>query len=199
MAAAGTTFLTLPREIRNKIYALALGGDVYRLRPLSMRSKKVGFIQLRENPLGLLLVCRQIYQEARLLPFTSNTFSFNRLNARLSHLTVEQLARVRHIRLETFRFMPILEKLEQTIEGSYLSEMLESFAESFVGVRIVELLGVNQAGTLWPKDVGWLVGDFVLANGAGYYRGAFEDMAHLEWPEASITSRLVERIDEADI
>ena len=87
--------LILPGEIRNKIYAFALGGDVYRLKPLidpnsypkPPPDRPVGFIQVCPHPLGLLLTCRQVYQEARLYPFKSNTFSLSSLRASLSLLT----------------------------------------------------------------------------------------------------------------
>ncbi|PVI04525.1 hypothetical protein DM02DRAFT_651474 [Periconia macrospinosa] len=62
-------FLRLPPEIRNRIYEFVLGGRLLLLSPPELRD---GY---PVNSLALLLVCRQIHQETRDLPFTLNRFT----------------------------------------------------------------------------------------------------------------------------
>lgn len=96
-------FLRLPGEIRNKIYGFVVGGHHIRIgyTPHLHQSKTIkgephrihvggGFfhhLAARGKPsrryqkaqslhLGLLRVCRQVYGEAALLPYSANMFSF---------------------------------------------------------------------------------------------------------------------------
>ena len=64
----------MPAEIRNLIFGYALGGRTFHI------SHYIGQhitknITISENALALLAVCRQIFAETALLPFSSNTFS----------------------------------------------------------------------------------------------------------------------------
>jgi hypothetical protein len=56
----------LPAEIRNQIYKYVLGGNVYYVESFWRPN----------NKLSVLWSCQQIYAEAKLLPYSCNTFSF---------------------------------------------------------------------------------------------------------------------------
>lgn len=71
----------MPPEIRNRIYAYILGG-----RRIDLYSTELGLVELykehdgfkidKSNPFLLLRVCRQVYAESCLLPYSLNTFLF---------------------------------------------------------------------------------------------------------------------------
>jgi hypothetical protein len=67
--------LRLPPEIRNRIWAYALGGKV--IRQVFTRRKCVLLPKPQEriNAFTLLAACRQIYVETAVLPFAANTVS----------------------------------------------------------------------------------------------------------------------------
>lgn len=68
-----SSLLKLPAEIRNIIFRYALSGVEYKIKEddnLSMRN-----IVTQPDALALLAVCRQIYSETALLPFSLNIFS----------------------------------------------------------------------------------------------------------------------------
>lgn len=68
--------LSLAAEIRNQIWEYALGGKIFRQVVCHYPTEKfLPKMSERKNTLALLLVCRQIYAETALLPFSSNTFS----------------------------------------------------------------------------------------------------------------------------
>jgi hypothetical protein len=69
--------LRLPPEIRNRIWAYALGGKV--IRQIFTRRKCVLLPQPQEriNAFTLLAACRQIYAETAALPFAANTVSIS--------------------------------------------------------------------------------------------------------------------------
>ncbi len=78
--------LSLPPEIRNRIYDLVLGGQMLwisynfheRHDIIKGRLKKIhtGFKLDQKVQIGFLRVCRQIYGEAALLPYALNKFIF---------------------------------------------------------------------------------------------------------------------------
>jgi hypothetical protein len=96
-------FLQLPGEIRNRVYELILAGRLISIAPrqpskhvATKRSSCYAVIEpyatpgnwYRENEweyfrssLQILLVSRQIYLDARLLPFTLNTFDYQTLGS----------------------------------------------------------------------------------------------------------------------
>ncbi|KAH9873836.1 hypothetical protein IAQ61_004463 [Plenodomus lingam] len=70
--------LRLPAEIRNKIWALSLGGQVMRLLgsvPNGSR-RVIALSSTERSGVALLRVCRQIYAEAAGMPLSLNTFSY---------------------------------------------------------------------------------------------------------------------------
>ncbi|KAJ4992148.1 amino acid transporter [Stagonosporopsis vannaccii] len=67
------SLLHLPAEIRNKIYACALGGNTWSINMGSGRTKPHADNSTKHT-LALLQVNRQIYAEARLFPYLYNTF-----------------------------------------------------------------------------------------------------------------------------
>jgi hypothetical protein len=99
--------LRLPAEVRNIIYVLVLGNRTYRFHDAVSRPHA----QLRTNNechvLALLLVSHQIYAEARLLPYSLNTFSFREceisLMPFLAHRHLAHLRAIRFIELVTFQ------------------------------------------------------------------------------------------------
>ena len=65
--------LRLPGEIRNRIYYFTLGGNTWHIddrRKLTCKTPK----SERNDHRALLRVCRQIYDEARLLPWSLSDF-----------------------------------------------------------------------------------------------------------------------------
>ena len=65
--------LRLPGEIRNRIYDFTLGGNTWHIdqrRKLTCKTPKAE----RNDHRALLRVCRQIYNEARLLPWSLSDF-----------------------------------------------------------------------------------------------------------------------------
>jgi hypothetical protein len=88
---ASSPLLRLTGELRNQIYTYILYTGTYHItisrtqiiRDISATNtryrKKITFNRLRDTPpthFSFLRVCRQIYTETRLLPFTLNTFCF---------------------------------------------------------------------------------------------------------------------------
>jgi hypothetical protein len=72
-----TPLLRLPAELRVQIWKYALGGKMYQVYcwPSDNYHKNpTRVLNSERNYLSLLRTCRQIYQEARLIPFTSNCF-----------------------------------------------------------------------------------------------------------------------------
>ncbi|CAI6287152.1 unnamed protein product [Periconia digitata] len=69
-SATKPPLLRLPPEIRNQIYELVLGGNEFCF------GKSSDKFPLPANFLALLLVNRQIWAEARDIPFKSNKFDF---------------------------------------------------------------------------------------------------------------------------
>ncbi|OSS50713.1 hypothetical protein B5807_04068 [Epicoccum nigrum] len=70
-------FLRLPAELRETIYTHALGGHIWKMS-MSYVDKDTTLARADNSSphaLALLLTNRQIYSEARLLPFAANTFS----------------------------------------------------------------------------------------------------------------------------
>lgn len=57
------------------IFAYALGGRTFRIEGLENGSTNCENKRKFKHALALLQVCRQIYAETALLPFSTNTFS----------------------------------------------------------------------------------------------------------------------------
>lgn len=186
--------LVLPAEIRSQIYEFALGGDIYRLKT---SGQGAGFIQVRPNPLGLLLACRQIHKEARLISFVSNTFSFRTLDTRNSLLSTVQISLIRHIRIETFQFMAMLDGI-----GTPLSDEckmgLPAFRSVLHGVRVIEVLRMELPDFGDP----YIIAEFYRVwhkqrQGADAdYKSNLQKMVRATWPDAEVTFRSVKELSQ---
>jgi hypothetical protein len=78
MAQDQSVLCSLPAEIRNNIFALALTAEDDVSQPYRDDSKyyRPGYRYRRKVDLSLLRTCRQIYREARLLPISMNEHLF---------------------------------------------------------------------------------------------------------------------------
>ncbi|KAI4926058.1 uncharacterized protein J4E92_006795 [Alternaria infectoria] len=66
--------LRLPAEIRHLIFGYALGGKTFHIDYNEYQGIAKN-MTVSKNTLALLAVCRQVFAETALLPFSSNTFS----------------------------------------------------------------------------------------------------------------------------
>ncbi|CAN9321678.1 unnamed protein product [Alternaria sp. RS040] len=66
--------LRLPPELRCLVFEYVLGGNTYEIR-YHQKSEAVKNTTISKHALALLSVCRQIFAETALLPFSLNTFS----------------------------------------------------------------------------------------------------------------------------
>jgi hypothetical protein len=69
--------LRLPAELRNQIFRYALGGETWNFVVRESNRHRVRNCSGFQHALALLAVCRQIYAETALLPFSLGSFSFN--------------------------------------------------------------------------------------------------------------------------
>lgn len=69
--------LRLPAELRNQIFQYALGCKTWTFLVRESHQQTVYVPSRLEHALALLAVCRQIYAETALLPFSLDTFSFD--------------------------------------------------------------------------------------------------------------------------
>jgi hypothetical protein len=96
--------LRLPAEIRNQIWRLVVGGKVIREQVTKRgRAQMLPRPCERTNTFALLRVCRQIYAETALLPFSANTFLFRRywdMGGRTNDLRKHQYSQIRDVQLE---------------------------------------------------------------------------------------------------
>jgi hypothetical protein len=103
--------LRLPAEIRNQIWRLVVGGKVIREQVTKRRRARVLPRPCdRINIFALLRVCRQIYAETALLPFTANTFSFVDfwdIGRRTKDLRKYQYSQIRTLQLELYYLYPV--------------------------------------------------------------------------------------------
>jgi hypothetical protein len=76
----GSPLLRLPPELRYLIWKYVLGGQTLQFRFVKKKSSNmegmVPPISERANGLDLLRVCRQVYAETALVPYTANIFAF---------------------------------------------------------------------------------------------------------------------------
>jgi hypothetical protein len=78
------SFLLLPAELRNHIYAYVLGGETFTIhcwRRYTPYGFETRILRKRRAFLALLAVCRQLHYETRLLPFRLNVFRFKSQDA----------------------------------------------------------------------------------------------------------------------
>jgi hypothetical protein len=70
-----SSILRLPGELRNMIYVCVLHEDGYTIRDAPLPGCRSGTSHVPHR-LAILCVCAQIYQEAVLIPFALNVFTF---------------------------------------------------------------------------------------------------------------------------
>src|SRR5947209_19167819 len=80
MLSGHVQLLTLPTELRLQIlsFALSIDWDDERIANLDISRKFRKPVSHGATNFDLFLVCRQIYHEARLIPFQNSEFSFQR-------------------------------------------------------------------------------------------------------------------------
>jgi hypothetical protein len=69
--------LRLPAELRNLIFRFALGGNTWSFVVREPYGQRIHNCSGFQHTFALLAVCRQIYVETALLPFSLRSFSFN--------------------------------------------------------------------------------------------------------------------------
>jgi hypothetical protein len=132
-SSQSSRLLSLPAEIRRQIYA-----EVFALNPKPKISLSI--LYNRPNVIGslphlpLLETCRQIYSEARLIPFESNCFQFYRWYGSSSMECRKFLAKLAPWQVEAIRDIQ-LGITECEIRGLGMKGASDAFAE------ICELLG----------------------------------------------------------
>ena len=150
--------LALPLEIRLEIFSQAVSIDCSDKRIEALDLSRSSRTNSSRNALGLelLIVCRQIYQEARLLPFQTSRFAFQRWYGSstseclkfLKRLEPMQTASLRHLSLHiTEADMGSVNRVDE-ICSCLLAESEETIGRS--GLRVLDL-HINRAGT-WPNQ-----------------------------------------------
>ncbi|KAJ8110971.1 hypothetical protein OPT61_g6313 [Boeremia exigua] len=104
--------LRLPPEIRNNIWEYVLGGKILDVVFLSSRKGRyleektaISPLSLPESSHALLQVCRQLYKETALLPFSTNSFRFesNQAFDWIRHLLKVQQGLIKNVHIVTHR------------------------------------------------------------------------------------------------
>jgi hypothetical protein len=125
----------LPVELRLNIYDLVLGAYGFLQRPYNTHEQK-------RNTLSLLLVNRQVYDEARVLPFRNQVFDFDKPSASgmddcgrlLRRLCNWQMQEIQHIKLA------VLERdLTADVNESIWIFLCTSFSDEEVGLKHLKL------------------------------------------------------------
>lgn len=106
--------LRLPAELRNKIFAYTLGGKTFKIIPGYYDIPTMNATNSK-YALALLQVCRQIYAETTLLPFSINTFS-----ASSPHSLKRWVERLHPARAQSITWIRLKFRRE-VCDGSYLS------------------------------------------------------------------------------
>jgi hypothetical protein len=103
-----SSFLCLPAELRNQVYTYVLGGETFSIH-CWRRYTPFGFatriLRKRRFFLALLVVCRQLHSETRLLPFRLNAFRFKSQDAFdswLDKFTLDQQETIQNVHLVTW-------------------------------------------------------------------------------------------------
>jgi hypothetical protein len=86
--------LRLPPEVRMMIWSYALSGQTIKLAP---KRRPLEMVVWSHDRFPLLRVCRQVYSEAAILPYTLNTFYFTILQHYLDYARSSLIKHVQHI------------------------------------------------------------------------------------------------------
>lgn len=156
MHVAPSNLLALPIEIRLQIYSLALSIDCSDKRISALDLSRSTRTRTSQEVLGIdmLLVCRQVHQDARLLPFQTSRFAFQRWYGSstaeclkfLQRLEPQQTSALRHLALHITEVdMGSSSQIDKIC--SYLSpDPAEDITKP--GLRVLDL-HVSRAG-IWP-------------------------------------------------
>ncbi|KAF2837375.1 hypothetical protein M501DRAFT_995982 [Patellaria atrata CBS 101060] len=137
------SLLGLPPELRNQIYNYALFQDIWTYDPNDFRLEAP--LRRASLDLRILLTCRQIYQELRLLAFTLVRFNTRKLpltelQPALSNLSQDQIASIRSLWLDVgFRYFMFYDGAGRGIQleslGLSISHLLIDLSdETFLAV-----------------------------------------------------------------
>jgi len=129
---AESPLLRLPGEIRNHIYEHVLGQRTYALWVYSFKATYT-----HPNDLALLRVCRKVYDEAKLLPFSLNTFCFPHFFKSYHTLMLGLDAAERQV-IHTVRITFYLREAESLVADLHECR-LDSLSQVFPAVRSVHL------------------------------------------------------------
>ena len=154
--AQQSLFLRLPAELRHQIHHHIFADEVLTISRISEQYSGVQNSSFYEEWVGraftmptllrLLFVCRQVYHEARLVPFSAPVFSFTagdepRLGHELDRLTEQQRRHISSVRLVTWNFMSMVCSWREPIEGRSAEASTGdlSFLNSLPNVRRIEV------------------------------------------------------------
>jgi hypothetical protein len=136
-----SSFLRLPAELRNQIYAYILGGETFNIH-CWRRYTPFGFatriMRKRTLFLALLAVSRQLHAETRLLPFRLNAVRFKSQDAFdswLDKFALDQQEAIQNVRLVTWMARHMVEG--QSWRSKPLKEVLPVLR--LPGLRKVEI------------------------------------------------------------
>jgi hypothetical protein len=140
------SILRLPAEIRMQIYTCVLTSptplSIYCWRRYTPFCFSTRVMQYPSAFLSLLLICRQIYSEARLLPFQCNVFRFKSQDAFipwLDQLRPEQVRALRRVELVTWMARHMVEGeswVAKRVEDCFPIQRLEGLRNVRIEVRM---------------------------------------------------------------
>lgn len=158
--STSSPLLALPLELRRQIYTHAFS--------LSPRPEPSSATGLTKHPslltdhidTSLLLVCRQMYHEARLLPFQRNNFSFSTTGGGSVTSAVRFLQRLADWQREALRSVEIAVVGREVVEG-WRREAGWEVAVHLLSSSKVQVRVWIQEGDVWIGDrvegaAGWL-------------------------------------------
>lgn len=125
--------LQIPPEVRNRVWALVLGGKVFKI--VFVENYRGRYIEEKTlvardsfpvNTHALLQVCRQIYTETALIPFSHNAFRFDRVEAFnwARHLLPVQQKSIRELHIVTHRAERMLGWMHGDGYESYVPDVI---------------------------------------------------------------------------
>jgi|SRR5690242_15674709 len=126
-----TLLLRLPAEVRNRIWEYALGGKIFDV--IFIQTCRGRYVEEKtliapetfpENAHALLQVCRQIYGETALVPFSYNAFRFSREGAFdwARHLLPVQQMVIREVHILTHQAERMVGRMQFNGHKSYMPD-----------------------------------------------------------------------------
>lgn len=151
--------LALPLELRLQIFSFALSLDCgdQRIANFNITQKYKKPVSRGTTNIGILLVCRQIYYEARVLPFQNTEFTFQRWNGSSTTECLHFFQNLQAWQIGTMRSLK-LDVMEADLSGrnrvdEVCSWLFPNTIDGLEGPRVSNLqylsLNISRAG-LWP-------------------------------------------------